>query len=72
MTTSPADTPAHPTQLATGEVTLFGDVVAGITNVAPSTSIALSLGAVMTVSGLASPSVVVIVGLAMGCIAVCY
>jgi amino acid transporter len=58
--------------LAKGEVSLFGDVVAAITNVAPSTSIALSLGAVMAVSGLASPAVVVTVGLVMLCIAVSY
>jgi amino acid transporter len=62
----------RPEHLASGAVTLFGDFVAGITNVAPSTSIALSLGAIMAVSGLASPSVVIIVGLVMLCIAVSY
>lgn len=58
--------------LASGAVTLFGDVIAAITNVAPSTSVALSLGAIIAVSGLAAPSVVVIVGLLMLCIAVSY
>lgn len=73
MSSSPAGTPTHhPTHLAAREVTLFGDFVAGITNVAPSTSIALTLGAIMAVSGLASPSVVIIVGLLMLCIAISY
>jgi amino acid transporter len=73
MSSSPAGTPTHhPTHLAAREVTLFGDFVAGITNVAPSTAVALTLGAIMAVSGLAAPSVVVLVGLAMLCIAVSY
>jgi amino acid transporter len=72
MSSAPPASPARPTHLARGEVTLFGDFVAGITNVAPSTSIALSLGAIMAVSGLASPAVVWIVGLAMLFIAVSY
>ena len=72
MSSAPPASPAPPTHLATGAVTLFGDFVAAITNVAPSTSTALSLGAIMAAAGLASPSVVVIVGLAMLCIAVSY
>jgi amino acid transporter len=65
--------PDHePHQLAPGAVSLFGDVVAAITNVAPSTSVALSLGAIIAVSGLAAPSVVVTVGLLMLCVAVSY
>jgi amino acid transporter len=73
MSSSPAGTPTHrPTHLAAREVTLFGDFIAGITNVAPSTAVALTLGAIMAVSGLASPSVVVLVGLAMLFIAVSY
>ena len=73
MSSSPAGTPTHhPTHLAARQVTLFGDFVAGITNVAPSAAIALTLGAIMAVSGYASPSVIVIVGLAMLCIAVSY
>jgi amino acid transporter len=73
MSSSPAGTPSdHPTHLAARQVTLFGDFVAGITNVAPSTAVALTLGAIMAVSGLAAPSVVVLVGLAMLCIAVSY
>lgn len=71
MTTTP-DSPGQPTHLATGEVSLFGDFVAGVTNVALSTSIALSLGAIMAVAGQAAPSVVVIVGLTMLCIAISY
>jgi len=62
----------NPHHLAPGAVTPFGDVIAAITNVAPSTSVALSLGAIIAVSGLAAPSVVVIVGLLMLCIAVSY
>ena len=73
MSSSPAGTPTHhPTHLAAREVTLFGDFIAGITNVAPSTAVALTLGAIMAVSGLAAPSVVVLVGLAMLFIAVSY
>jgi amino acid transporter len=73
MSSSPADTPSHhPTHLAARQVSLFGDFVAGITNVAPSTAVALTLGAIMAVSGLAAPAVVVLVGLAMLCIAVSY
>jgi len=71
MTTAP-DAPHRHTHLAAGQVSLFGDFIAGITNVAPSTSIALSLGAIMAVAGQASPSVVIIVGLAMLCIAISY
>jgi amino acid transporter len=72
MSTSPTNQSEHPTHLAASEVTLFGDFIAGITNVAPSTSIALTLGAIMSATGLASPSVVVIVGLLMLCIAISY
>ncbi|MCW2937709.1 MAG: hypothetical protein JWN00_694 [Actinomycetia bacterium] len=63
---------ANHTHLESGAVTLFGDCVAAITNVAPSTSIALSLGAVMAVGGFASPFIVLVVGLAMLCIAISY
>jgi amino acid transporter len=73
MSSSPAGTPTHhPTHLAAREVTLFGDFIAGITNVAPSTAVALTLGAIIAVSGLASPAVVVLVGVAMLFIAVSY
>jgi amino acid transporter len=73
MSSSPADSPTNrPTHLATRQVTLFGDFVAGITNVAPSTAVALTLGAILAVSGLAAPAVVVLVGLAMLCIAISY
>ena len=71
MTVS-SDAQQRPTHLARGAVSLLGDFVAGITNVAPSTSIALSLGAIMAFTGLASPAVVLIVGLTMLCIAVSY
>ena len=73
MSNSPASGPTHhPTHLAAREVSFFGDFIGGITNVAPSTSIALTLGAIMSVSGLASPAVVVLVGLLMLCIAISY
>jgi amino acid transporter len=72
MSSDAPGTTERPTHLATNAVTLFGDFVAGITNVAPSTSTALTLGAIMAVSGVAAPSVVLLVGLTMLCIAVSY
>jgi amino acid transporter len=73
MSSSQAGSPDHhPTHLAAREVSLFGDFIAGITNVAPSTAIALTLGAIMAASGLASPAVMILVGLMMLCIAVSY
>jgi amino acid transporter len=61
-----------PDQLAHGAVTLFGDFVAAITNIAPSASVALSLGAIIAVSGFASPFIALVGGLTMLCIAVAY
>ena len=72
MSTDAADNSGHPTQLAAKQVSLFGDFVAGITNVAPSTAVALTLGAIIAVSGLAAPSVVLIVGFSMLFIAISY
>src|SRR4051794_38532199 len=72
MSSHTDDQSQHHTHLATNAVTLFGDFIAGITNVAPSTSVALTLGAIIAVSGLAAPSVVLVVGLTMLCIAVSY
>jgi amino acid transporter len=72
MSTDTTDSSGRPTQLATKQVSLFGDFVAGITNVAPSTAVALTLGAIISVSGLAAPSVVLIVGFSMLFIAISY
>lgn len=73
MSSSEAGSPTqHPTHLAAREVSLFGDFIAGITNVAPSTAIALTLGAIMASTGLASPAVMIVVGLLMLCIAISY
>lgn len=63
---------SSPSRLSAGGVGLWGDFIAAITNVAPSTSIALTLGAIIGVSGMAAPSIMWIVGLAMLCIAVAY
>jgi amino acid transporter len=62
----------HPNQLAHGAVSLFGDFVAAITNVAPSASVALSLGAIIAVGGFSSPFIALVGGLTMLCIAVAY
>src|SRR5579862_1244686 len=72
MSTDTTDSSGRPTQLAAKQVNLFGDFVAGITNVAPSTAVALTLGAIISVSGLAAPSVVLIVGISMLFIAISY
>jgi amino acid transporter len=63
---------ARPRQLARGAVTLFGDCVAAITNVAPSASVALSLGAIIAVAGFASPFIALVGGVVMLCIAFAY
>ncbi len=39
-----------PTELKSGAVALWGDIVAAVTNVAPSTAIALTLGAILGVA----------------------
>ncbi len=59
-------------RLRAGEVGLLGDFVAAVTNVAPSAAVALTLGAIIAVSGLTTPLLVVIVGAAMLCIAFAY
>jgi amino acid transporter len=64
--------PAHRPRLREDSVGLWGDFVAAVTNVAPSAAIALTLGSIIAVSGLATPLLVVVVGLAMLCIAFAY
>src|SRR5437762_902919 len=64
----PADRP----HLREGSVGLGGDFVAAVTNVAPSAAVALTLGSIIAVSGLATPFLVIVVGLAMLCIAFAY
>jgi amino acid transporter len=59
-------------RLREGSVGLWGDFIAAVTNVAPSAAVALTLGSIIAVSGLATPLLVVIVGLAMLCIAFAY
>lgn len=51
---------------------LFGDWVAGIANVAPSSSVAFTLALMMSFAGLSSPFAVLIIGLGMLCVAVGY
>lgn len=72
MSTGPAARPAEPTGLMSGAVAFWGDFIAAITNVAPSTAIALTLGAIVSYVGLAGPSVMLLVGIAMLCIAIAY
>jgi amino acid transporter len=62
----------RPRHLASGAVSLFGDFIAAITNVAPSASVALSLGAIIAVAGFSSPFIALVGGLTMLCIAVAY
>lgn len=61
-----------PTELKAGAVALWGDIVAAVTGVAPSTAIALTLGALIGVAGHAGPFIAVVVGVAMLCIAIAY
>jgi len=58
--------------LREGSVGLMGDFIAAVTDVAPSAAVALALGAIIAVSGLTTPLLVVIVGAAMLCIAFAY
>jgi len=64
----PADRP----HLREGSVGLWGDFIAAVTNVAPSAAVALTLGSIIAVSGLATPLLVIVVGIAMLCIAFAY
>jgi len=64
----PADRP----HLREGSVGLGGDFIAAVTNVAPSAAVALTLGSIIAVSGLATPFLVIVVGIAMLCIAFAY
>jgi amino acid transporter len=59
-------------RLREGSVGLWGDFIAAVTNVAPSAAVALTLGSIIAVSGLATPLLVIIVGVAMLCIAFAY
>lgn len=59
-------------RLREGAVGLFGDFIAAVTNVAPSAAVALTLGSIIAVSGFVTPLLIVIVGLAMLCIAFAY
>ncbi len=58
--------------LREGAVGLWGAFIAAVTNVAPSAAVALTLGAIIAVSGLATPLLIIIVGAAMLCIALAY
>src|SRR6266571_1577475 len=71
QTTGGATTVGRP-HLREGAVGLWGDIVAAVTNVAPSAAVALTLGSIIAVSGLATPFLVIVVGLAMLCIAFAY
>src|SRR6266581_3329080 len=71
QTTGGATTVGRP-HLREGAVGLWGDFIAAVTNVAPSAAVALTLGAIIAVSGLATPLLIIIVGAAMLCIALAY
>lgn len=62
----------EPTELQRGAVALWGDIVAAVTNVAPSSAIALTLGAIIGVAGHSGPFISIVVGAAMLCIAIAY
>ena len=60
------------TTLRAGAVSLVGDWVASIANVAPSSSVAFTLALLVAFAGLASPLSVLIVGILMCLVAVGY
>lgn len=67
----------HPEASASGNLRgnamgLFGDFIAGIATVAPSSSVAFTLALMLSFAGLASPFAVVVVGLGMLFVAVGY
>ena len=67
--------PSSPVQAAGlrgGAVGLWGDIIAAVTNVAPSTGVATTLGAILAVAGHATPFIVLVAGFSMLCIAVAY
>src|SRR6266581_9235614 len=71
QTTGGATTVGRP-HLREGAVGLGGDFIAAVTNVAPSAAVALTLGSIIAASGLATPFLVIVVGIAMLCIAFAY
>ncbi len=62
----------QPTALRAGAVALWGDVVAAVTNVAPSVGVATTLGAALAAAGLVTPFIIVVVGVTFLLIAVAY
>ena len=69
---SNASSSAQAAGLRGGAVGLWGDIIAAITNVAPSTGVATTLGAILAVAGHATPFIVLVAGISMLCIAVAY
>ncbi|MHB8613789.1 MAG: APC family permease [Candidatus Dormibacteraceae bacterium] len=69
---SNASSPAQAAGLRGGAVGLWGDIIAAVTNVAPSTGVATTLGAILAVAGDATPFIVLVAGISMLCIAVAY
>ena len=69
---SNAGSPAQAAGLRGGAVGLWGDIIAAVTNVAPSTGVATTLGAILAVAGHATPFIVLVAGFSMLCIAVAY
>jgi amino acid transporter len=61
-----------PTSLRAGAVALWGDVVAAVTNVAPSVGVATTLGASLAASGLVTPFIILLVGVTFLFIAIAY
>jgi len=64
------DEPVH--GLRANAIGLGGDFIVAIANVAPSSSVAFTLALLLSFSGLASPLVVVLVGVMMFCVALGY
>jgi amino acid transporter len=58
--------------LRANAIGLGGDVIVAVANVAPSSAVAFTLALLLTLTGLASPLVVVIVGLLMICVTLGY
>jgi amino acid transporter len=64
--------PDGPRGLRANAIGLGGDVIVAVANVAPSSAVAFTLALLLTVTGLASPLVVVLVGALMLCVTLGY
>jgi amino acid transporter len=66
------DQGGHERGLRANAIGLGGDVIVAVANVAPSSAVAFTLALLLTLTGLASPLVVVIVGALMLCVTLGY